>query len=391
MPPPDDTPANPLAGHELIVFGPDWNRHPSTGQHLTRCFLENSKVIWVETVGLRKPALNLHDIRRSTQKITDFLSGRRGKATPDHPNLRVLSPPTLPFTGSAIIRRFNRWSVSRAVRKQAALLGFRRPALMVCAPSHASYIGHLGEAASIYLNMDDYALWPGMDAAHIARMEAETIRRVDAVVAVSDHLARRFASSGKPIHVISQGVDLPHFSSVPKRPSGGPFEVVFFGMLDDRLDQDLLVMAASSMPEAVFRLMGPAASDVSRLCAQPNIRVEKPVSYSALPAAVASADAFILPFVINELTVSCTPLKLKEYLACGRPVVSTALPESLAWQDVVHVGKDHADFIRLLTAVSQGDLTLDAAKVTARLQNESWQAKATELAGMIQRLRSARA
>lgn len=390
MPPSDETPTNPLAGHELIVFGPDWNRHPSTGQHLTRCFLESSKVIWVETVGLRKPALNLHDIRRSAQKITDFFSGRRAKATPDHPNLRVLSPPTLPFTGSAIIRHFNRWSVARAVRRQAAALGFRRPVLMVSAPSHVSYIGHLGEAASIYLSMDDYALWPGMDPGHIARMEKEAIHSVDGVVAVSAYLARRFADSGKPVKVISQGVDTQHFALKPKRPASGPFEVVFFGMLDDRLDQELLVKMASSLPEAVFRLIGPAATDIPRLRAMPNIRVQPPVSYSALPAAVTSADAFILPFLINELTISCTPLKLKEYLACGRPVVSTALPDSISWQDVVHVGKDHPDFIHLLTAVSRGDLKVDAAEVAARLKNESWQAKATELAGVIELLRSAR-
>lgn len=386
MPLSDAPPANPLAGHELIVFGPDWNRHPSTGQHLTRCFLDASKVIWVETVGLRKPALNFHDIRRSAQKIADFATGRRAKATPDHPNLRVLSPPTLPFTGSAIIRSFNRLSVARAVRRQAGSLGFVEPVLMVCAPSHASYIGHLGEAASIYLSMDDYALWPGMDAAYITRMESEAIRRVDAVVAVSDHLARRFASSGKPVKVIPQGVDLQHFASVPHRSSGGPLEVVFFGMLDDRLDQDLLVKAARTLPKAVFRLIGPAATDISQLRAMPNIRVEPPVKYTALPAAVSTADAFILPFVINDLTISCTPLKLKEYLACGRPVVSTALPESIAWQDFVHVAKDHADFAHLLTSVSRGDLKVDAAKVTARLANESWKAKATELAGVIRSL-----
>lgn len=391
MPAPDETPPpHPLAGHELIVFGPDWNRHPSTGQHLTRCFLEGSKVIWVETVGLRRPALNLHDIKRSGQKVADFVSGRRARATPDHPNLRVLSPPTLPFTGSAIVRRFNCWSVARAVRRQAAALGLQRPVLMVSAPSHASYIGHLNEAACIYLCMDDYALWPGMDPTHITRMEAEVIRRTDGVVAVSSYLARRFADSGKPVKVISQGVDLQHFSSAPRCPSDGPFEVVFFGMLDERLNQDLLIQAATSLPAAVFRLIGPVATDISRLSTCPNIRVEKPVSYSALPAAVASANAFILPFLINELTTSCTPLKLKEYLACGRPVVSTALPESIAWQDVAHVAKDAPDFIRLLTAISQGGLKVNEAEVTARLKNESWKAKATELAEVIQRLRSAR-
>ncbi len=344
----------------------------------------------METVGLRRPVLNLHDLQRSAQKVADFASGRRAKATPEHPNLRVLSPPTLPFTTSPVVRRFNRWSVARAVRRQAALLKFQRPALMVSAPSHATYVGHLGEAVSLYLCMDDYALWPGMDPAHITRMEAEAIRRVDGVVAVSAHLARRFADSGKPVNVISQGVDLRHFASVPKVPSDEPFEVVFFGMLDERLDQDLLLRAAGSLPHVVFRLMGPVATHISRLGTMPNIRVEKAVSYTALPAAVASADAFILPFVINELTISCTPLKLKEYLACGRPVVSTALPESTAWQDVVHVARDQADFIQLLTRVSQGGLKVDAAQVTARLQSESWHAKAAELAEVIEMLRNRR-
>jgi len=68
---------NHLRGRQFVVFGPDWGRHPSTSQHLFSELLDSNSVVWVETVGLRLPKLNLRDLRRSWQKIMDYCTGRR--------------------------------------------------------------------------------------------------------------------------------------------------------------------------------------------------------------------------------------------------------------------------------------------------------------------------
>lgn len=379
---PAETKAKPQL---LIAFGPDWNRHPSTSQHLARQFLETGPVLWVETVGLRNPVLSWHDLKRAAQKITDFCTGRRTAAAAQlHPNLTVIAPTTLPFTKFRVVRWFNRGSVRRAVISAVTSMIDRlspdqAPSLMISAPSQVDYLGQFSEAASIYLSMDDYSRWYGMDADHVHRMEAEAVERADGVVAVSAYLANRFSHLNKPVQVITQGVDVDHFASVPPCPQPGRFEVVYFGMLDDRLDQDLLVKAAQAVPEMTLRLIGPEVTDTTRLHQMPNIRIEPPIPYAQLPQAIATADAFILPFLINDLTISCSPLKLKEYLACGRTVISTALPEALQWKDVAHIAHSHDEFIHHLQSAARGDLQPNIARQRERMQAESWQAKAQEL------------
>lgn len=371
----------------VIFFGPDWNRHPSTGQHLARCFLQNRQVVWVETVGLRHPALNVHDLRRSLQKLADYGTQRRQtSASTVHPRLHILTPTTLPFTRFPWVRAFNQRRVKRAVQHCLAANQLQDPALVVTAPSHAPYIGHMGEAVSLYLSMDDYALWYGMHAAHVNFMEAETLRRVDGIVAVSERLASRLTHAAKPVSILTQGVDAPHFALPPQRCNPSAFEAVFFGLLDPRLDLALLVKAARALPHIRFRLIGPEISTTESLRAEPNISIEPPVSYTELPQAIATADAFILPFLLNDLTRSCSPLKLKEYLATGRVVISVALPEAQALADVVHLAHSHDEFIRHLEAAAQGLRRVDPQRVADRLQSESWHAKANQLSLTLEQL-----
>lgn len=379
--------ADPLAGHELIVFGADWGRHPTPSQHLIRCFLPASKVLWVETVGLRNPALSLRDLRRSMQKIADFSSRRREQTPTEFPNLRITCPPTLPFTRSALVRKFNQWQVSRAVRRITREMGFDRPALVLTAPSQADYVGHLGEGVSIYYCMDQYALWDGMDAEHVERMEADLVRRVSGIVAVSEFLAKRMAASGKPVRILTQGVDAGHFRPASKTAAPGRFEIVYFGMIDDRVDQPLLVKAARALPKAVFRLIGPETVPTDELRAEPNIVLEGPVDYAQLPLAVLTAGAFVLPFQMSDLSKSCSPVKLKEYLACGRPVVTTAMPEALLMKDHLRIARDHDEFVALLEKASQGALPVSSEDVGRFLDSESWQGKAEALAKFIEELR----
>jgi hypothetical protein len=115
---------HPLAGYQWVVFGPDWDRHPSVSQHLFSEFLGFSPMLWVETVGMRVPQWNKRDFRRSIQKIFDFFSGRRRRlATVPH-GLTVICPPTLPFTSILFVRNLNLWLVRRSVEKATRRLHF---------------------------------------------------------------------------------------------------------------------------------------------------------------------------------------------------------------------------------------------------------------------------
>jgi glycosyltransferase involved in cell wall biosynthesis len=376
--PQTDPPPNILKGHQWVVFGPDWGRHPSVSQHLFSQFLGASSVLWVETVGLRAPALTWRDVFRSIQKITDFLTCRRARACPA-PGLTILSPPTLPFTRWRWVRRLNLWHVRRQVRATLKKLGFNQPKLVVTVPSQCDFVGQLGEVLSLYYCIDDYALWKGMNPKHVRQMEAELVQQVDAIVVPSDFLEQRMLPTGKPVLVLTHGVDLTHFRPAAPRPDGLPFEMVYFGMIDNRLDQDLLASLAQALPEARIRLIGPVTLSVTRLSGIPNIHLEGPVPYEKLPEAISSASVFLLPFVFDALSQSCSPIKIKEYLACGRPVVATAIPEVSQFEEFVMAVSSPEDFVQAVLSIRSSSPAPKETSARDLLVHDSWRCKAMTL------------
>jgi hypothetical protein len=161
---------HPFSDFQWVVFGPDWGRHPSSSQHLFSEFLGGSPVLWVETVGLRMPQFTMRDLKRSIQKIVDFVSGRRRSFATVPNGLTVICPPTLPFTRIKLVRLLNIWLVRRSVEKATRRLQFKKHTLVVTTPAQGDFVGKLGEARSIYYCADQYALWPGMNQQHISQM-----------------------------------------------------------------------------------------------------------------------------------------------------------------------------------------------------------------------------
>lgn len=370
----------------FIIFGTDWNRHPSTIQHVASRLAASHQVFWVETVGLRAPSLSWHDVRRSGQKLWDFATFRREGIASEHPNIEVLCPVTFPFTFSGLVRRFNRWSVRRRLMR-SGIVGRDNVFLILTCPHQVDYIGLFREICSLYFCMDDYALWPGMNINQIAEMERDMLGKVDGVVAVSDGLAARLGGHGRPVKVISQGVDATHFALPPANPGKNKSEIVYFGMIDSRVDQKLLLEIALAFPNVVIRLIGPIVTETGLLREAANIQLEPAVTYAKLPAAISTADVFILPFAKNSLTNSCTPLKLKEYLATGRPVISTWNPNVEQWREHLQIASSHDQFIAQLHRTLEERMPR-VANVHQLLQNETWDIKAAQLSDFVKQIHS---
>jgi glycosyltransferase involved in cell wall biosynthesis len=377
-----------LEGHQWVVFGPDWGRHPSVSQHLFSEFLGHSPVLWVETVGLRVPQWNKRDLLRSVQKIVDFVSGRRRRIATVSLGLTVICPPTLPFTSIKFVRQLNLWLVRRSVEKATHHLHFKKHTLVVTTPAQGDFVGRLGEELSVYYCADQYALWPGMNHQHILQMESLLTERVDAIVAVSDLLAAQLQRYGKPVCTVNQGVDPAHFSRSQPQQFTGRFEIVYFGMIDERLDLDLIMEIARQLPLAAIRLIGQATIPLHNLACVPNIHVEPAMPYEDLPESLNTTNLFIVPFVLTELSRSCSPLKIKEYLACARPVISSALPEAERLSQFVHVAKDRKAFVEAVIAASQGRLSFDTQRVRHFIESETWQVKALEFGQFVSELLS---
>jgi glycosyltransferase involved in cell wall biosynthesis len=157
----------------------------------------------------------------------------------------------------------------------------------------------------------------------------------------------------------------------------------FFGLVADWVDLEVVRHLASSRPQWSLLLIGEVQTDTSALRELSNVHFLGRRSYESLPAYCKAFDVAILPFVVNELTVASNPLKLREYLAAGLPVVATPLPEVLKLSALVRLATTPAEFLNQIEdLLSQGKRGPNPA-VSFLMERESWDQKVEDLSGLI--------
>lgn len=385
-----------IKGRDFIVFSDDWGRHPFSCQHLMTRFLPHNRLLWVNTIGLRTPSLTLYDLRRSAEKIRSWLRPAKAEcerlSLPD--NLRVISPVMVPFSSFRTIRLFNRRSVVRDVRKAAAAWNMHDPIVLATLPNAADYLGGFDESLVVYYCVDDFALWPGMNQPELVReMENVLLEHADLTAVTSEPLLQSRCAAKGMLRLLTHGVDVEHFSSRHEaRPEAlqavkSPI-IGFYGLIDGRLDRELVKTLLAERPDWTLLFIGNSTVPLDDLVSFANFRHLGAVSYDDLPSYAACFDVAIVPYLVNEQTASINPLKLREYLASGKPVVSTELPESLALAPEVRIGSGARNFIREIENSLHNDA--GAASRLARLEGEGWMDKAELLSGWIEEALDAR-
>ena len=369
---------------DFLVFSDDWGEHPSSCQHIFRHIAKNHRVLWVNTIGMRNPTFSWADARKVVVKGSKmFRRKREAAATGNNNHVTVCQPFMLPGTGSRMVRAFNVRSVTGKVRACLGQLDIRDPVVVATVPNASEYTELLRGRKVIYYCVDDFSLWPGLAADVVRNMEAKLIEQADSIIAVSDTLYRRLAKSGKPTRLLTHGVDLEMFSTpveselpllneIPKPRVG------FFGLIDGRMDWDVIVPLAKRMPEISFVFAGPVDASAGELPQLENIHFIGRVEYRELPKFVAGLEALMLPYRTGELSEAISPLKLKEYLATGKPVVSTPIAEARRWSDVICNAETVVEWNNVLSRVADRVPNLPRLADNLRLFRESWKNKADQ-------------
>ena len=376
-----------MSGRDFIVFADNWGRHPSSTQHVFRHILSGNRVLWVQTIGLRNPRWSVYDLKRSAEILRRFTGRESGQAA-SVPNLWISNPRMLPYSNLAAIRALNRMSVVKTVKAAARALEFTDPILVVAAPNAADYLGALGERLSVYYCIDDFTQWPGALTRQIATWEETLLRRCDVVMATAQNLREKKTRGGRVPLYLPHGVDVEHFADcegpVPGAISALPRPVIgFFGAISPWVDLDLIAGVAQSRPSWSIVLVGPADVGVERLRALPNVHLPGKVPYSDLPRFARGFDVGLIPFVINELTVSVNPLKLLEYFACGLPVVSADMPEVRRFGRAVEIAHDTQGFLAAIETCLAADSPERRLERLDIARQSSWSAVADRFCGYI--------
>lgn len=375
----------------LIVFGEDWGRHPSSTQHLIKHLCRERQIIWVNSVGLRFPKFTFHDLKRVWEKL-GRLFGKRGVRSSDSDselpeNLQVVNPWVLPPARHFLVRWFNRFSLTRQINRVCDAQKITTRDLWLSLPSAVDYVGHLQESKVIYYCGDDFSELAGVDHDFVSECEVALMNKAHHVLVASQALWTKFAGIQdwlEKLVLLEHGVDVELFTSPcpPAEVTQGERPIAgFYGSIADWLDLALLAKAAKALPNWRFVLIGQVETDISLIENLANVEIYPAVPHQELPRYAQHWQASLLPFRDCGQIQACNPLKLKEYLACGRPVISTPFPAVDQYRQVVDIVRNTHELIEAIQRCQSSHLANDyqQAKQRASVAHESWEMKAFQV------------
>jgi len=274
-------------------------------------------------------------------------------------SLWVMTPPlSLPFGRFHWSRNLSdRW-LAKEIREFLAEQRFRLPILWIYWPITIALLERIPYKLLIYEAVDDIAEYPTFDAAmrrFIRECETEIVKRADLVFVTSPELLKRRAELNPNIFVSSNGVDVQLFSTaqdptvdVPNDLRGLPRPILgFIGGIAPWTDLDLAIEVALRKPNWSIVLIGPVDSgiDIERFNGVKNVHFFGRRPPELLPSYLKGIDVCLNLFKRTPLTQAVNPLKVYEYLAAGKPVVSTPMPEVEKFGEMVSVADSPDAFV----------------------------------------------
>ena len=370
-------PSTALHGRGVVYFGNDWNAENRTSSHhIALRLARRMPVLYVDSPGMRAPTTSGRDLKRAWRKLAAALK----PPVQVREGLWHCTVPQLPFRRipgvDAFNRVFSRWAVRRALRKT----GIERYLSWFVVP-HPGFLAHrLGEEFCVYYCIDDYAAHPGVDADLIGRRDEALSLDADQLFVAPPALLPIKQAINPTTTYAPHGVDLDLFLSAraPETPVAegarglsGPV-IGYIGSLHEWIDIELIAWLAQARPQWSFLLVGHAAADVSALRALPNVRLAGPQPYATLPTWAKAFDAAIIPYRMNRQVANANPLKLREYLATGKPVVSTYNPEIAKFSRWVRIAEDREGFLNALDQALAEDSDAAAQARVAAVAAQTW-------------------
>ena len=372
----------------IVAFAKDWNEDPTSNHHVLRDLAKTRRVLWLNSVATRTPKLTSgRDVRKIVRKLGEFAKGPVNVEN----DLWVFTPLVLPLPHSPAARRINQQILRTTLRLLRLRLGLHDFQLWTFLPNVADYVGTLGESLAVYYCVDEWSMFSYIDRDHTVAAEQTLLDRVDCVFAINHALADLKRTLNPETHVSPHGVDHTLFARALERTTEIPDDLAalpgrrigFYGTIQDWVDLELVAHVARSHPEWSVVLIGQILVDPSAVAGLPNVHLLGRRHHHELPAYCKGFDVGLIPYRIDERMTYVNPIKLREYLSAGVPVVSTAVPEVRRYQRWCAVADDKDGFVRAIERALADDSPEKRRERSRIMEAETWQARVAEVARIV--------
>ena len=385
-----------FTGKSIICFGGEdwWYHHPHSKNHLMRRFARaGNKVIFVNSISMGLASMKNKDLLpRVARKLKSY--AKLARATPE--GITVVSPAALPFFGSRASRAANRHLLSAQIGTLARSRGLKNPILWIAIPTAVEMIGRMNESLVVYQVSDKYdanTMDHATDPATIRKLHERALDSADIILYSGRKLLAEATRAQERSYLLEQAVDFEHWSRV----GSGELEVAaevaciprprigYFGAIEPWLvDQELIKRASVERPSWRWVFIGNRSRglEIENL---PNVHFLPPVKYDELPRYAAGFDVCVLPWETERAFTSYgSAIKVREYLATGKPVVIAPLPEYEPMADVLRIARSRDDFLRLVEDALHEEGEEKARARQSSVMSGTWDARAGWVSDLIE-------
>ena len=389
-----------LEGYDIVAFAfSDWRASWSLPQQIATRLAPANRVLYVDV-----PRPFLYFLKKPDPQGAGVWDGERVQEI--HQNFFVYHPPHiflplggLPFSVAKLALDINGRLLAALVKGVIRKLGFGRPIIWNFSVLHGMAVERIPYLVNAYDTGDEWVNYlksrSGIEL--VKWVEERLCRQADVVFTGTENMKADRDAFNPETRVVYHAADYAHFSKAALPHTPIPLDVArlprpvigMIGVIDPaRFDVDLIAHMARRRPRWSIVLVGPARADMdlSPLKRFPNVHVMGNRPIADLPAYLKAFDVAFVPYKVNEATRNIYPLKLQEYLASGKPVVSEALPSMLPYCDVASIADSLDDFVLKVEQCMKEDSPRKRAARQMVARANSWEQRVEEKSRHVLRL-----
>jgi len=348
---------------------------------------QGNRVFYIES---QASLISINIIKNDWKRIFRWLKGPRKISE----NLWVATLPlVLPcFQMYSIVNLINNWFLKILFKFWLKKLNFKDLIFWTYTPFSYTFVGNLGDNFAIYECVDEFSDSKGLVNPKVIKLlEKKLLEKVDLVIVTHNNLLESKKLINNNIHLIPNGAEVEHFRKTflketlisPEMLKMPKPIIGFLGAVQYWIDFDLIKFLALKRPEWSLVLLGPVGrlAKIEKIINIPNVYLLGGKNYYSLPSYVKAWDVCINPYIINKTSDNCSPLKLYEYMASGKPIVSVDMPEARKFSNVIAIGTSYEDFFNKVELIVKG-LPESRDRIESRIkiaEKHSWDCRFQEL------------